>query len=70
MCMYDDTMCTHARARRFHHQRIPLILLLAGSGCVGKSTLATYLAERLNLPSVLKTDWIHEVLCSQGYVRG
>jgi hypothetical protein len=40
----------------FHHHRIPLIILIAGTGCIGKSFLARQLAERLNLPSVLQTD--------------
>ena len=31
---------------RFNHRRIPLIILLLGTGCVGKSTLATQLADR------------------------
>jgi hypothetical protein len=48
----------------FHHQRIPLIVLVGGSACVGKSTLATQLAERLNLSSVLQTDVVHAVLAT------
>ena len=42
----------------FHRQRLPLVILIAGTGCIGKSTLATQLAERLNIPNVLQTDLV------------
>jgi dephospho-CoA kinase len=41
-----------------------MIILIGGSGCVGKSVMATRLAERLNLPSVVGTDVIHEMMMS------
>ncbi len=47
---------------QFHHQRTPLVILVGGSMCVGKSTLATALAERMNLPSVLNTDFVSTLL--------
>ncbi|KAG0570215.1 hypothetical protein M758_6G139700 [Ceratodon purpureus] len=47
---------------KFHHQRLPLIILVCGTACVGKSTLATQLAQRLNLPNVLQTDMVYELL--------
>ncbi|GMN41002.1 hypothetical protein TIFTF001_010234 [Ficus carica] len=47
---------------RFHHQRVPLVILVCGSACVGKSTIATQLAQRLNLPNVLQTDMVYELL--------
>ncbi|KAI8089169.1 uncharacterized protein BX664DRAFT_332348 [Halteromyces radiatus] len=46
----------------FHHQRIPLVILLAGTSLTGKSTMATRLSERLNLSSVLKTDVIYDLM--------
>lgn len=46
-------------ANRFHHQRLPLIILVCGTACVGKSTLATQLAQRLNLPNVLQVSLSH-----------
>ncbi|KAB2598502.1 hypothetical protein D8674_001422 [Pyrus ussuriensis x Pyrus communis] len=30
---------------RFHHQRVPLIILLCGTACVGKSTIATQITD-------------------------
>ncbi|XP_042061426.1 uncharacterized protein LOC121805581 [Salvia splendens] len=47
---------------RFHHQRVPLVILVCGTACVGKSTIATQLAQRLNLPNVLQTSMVYELL--------
>jgi 2-phosphoglycerate kinase len=44
----------HHQTYRFHHQRVPLVILVCGTACVGKSTVATQLAQRLNLPNVLQ----------------
>ena len=48
--------------RSLHHQRIPIFVLLAGSGWIDASSLATRLAERLNLPCIIKTELIFELL--------
>ena len=54
--------------RRFHEwQRLdrldkPLVVMLAGSTGVGKSTLATMLAARLGITRVIATDVIRQVL--------
>ncbi|KAL8151307.1 hypothetical protein V2J09_021115 [Rumex salicifolius] len=47
---------------RFHHHRVPLVILVCGTVCTGKSTIATQLAQRLNLPNVLQTDMVYELL--------
>ncbi|KAI3977441.1 hypothetical protein MKX01_000354 [Papaver californicum] len=47
---------------RFHHQRVPLVILICGTACAGKSTIATQLAQQLNLPNVLQTDMVYELL--------
>ncbi|KAK9808523.1 hypothetical protein WJX73_004399 [Symbiochloris irregularis] len=49
---------------RFFQQRRPLIILLFGVPCTGKSTVAQQLASVLNLPNVLQTDIIYELLRS------
>ncbi|KAK7321133.1 hypothetical protein VNO77_31423 [Canavalia gladiata] len=46
----------------FHHQRVPLVILVCGTTCVGKSTIAIQLAQRLNLPDVLQVDMVYELL--------
>ncbi|CAH1419647.1 unnamed protein product [Lactuca virosa] len=47
---------------RFHHQRVPLVILVCGTTCVRKSTIATQLGQRLNLPNVLQMDMVYELL--------
>lgn len=46
----------------FHHDRTPLLVLVGGSYCTGKSTLASKLAQRMNLPNVLQTDMLADLL--------
>ena len=46
----------------FYHLKIPLIVILCGTACVGKSMVATRLAERLNLPNVLQTDLFVQII--------
>jgi hypothetical protein len=41
---------------------VPLIILIAGTRCVGKSWLATQLAERLNLSTVLQTNLVYDLM--------
>ncbi|CCI10275.1 hypothetical protein ABG067_004626 [Albugo candida] len=48
----------------FHRTRVPLLIIMAGTACISKSTLATKLADRLNLSSVLQTDLIFELMCN------
>ncbi|AAL80202.1 2-phosphoglycerate kinase [Pyrococcus furiosus DSM 3638] len=48
--------------RRFRKLKIPLIILLGGPTGVGKSTIATELAFRLGIRSVIGTDTIREVM--------
>lgn len=59
-----DTVDLYRMMSKFHHERIPMIILISGTKCTGKSSLATILAERLNLPGVLKTDLIYDILSS------
>ena len=39
-----------------------MVILVGGTACIGKSSLATQLAERLNLSTVLKTGIINELV--------
>jgi 2-phosphoglycerate kinase len=48
--------------QRLDHLDRPLIVLIAGTAGVGKSTLATMLANRLGITRVIPTDVIREVL--------
>lgn len=51
---------------RFHHQLVSLVTLVCGTTCTGKSTIATQLAQRLNLPNVFHENllnYFYEWLC-------
>ncbi|CAL1371619.1 unnamed protein product [Linum trigynum] len=58
----EDYINRYKMMTRFHHQRVPLVILVCGTACVGKSTIATQLAQRLNLPNVLQTEMVYELL--------
>nr|XP_010322010.1 uncharacterized protein LOC101248109 [Solanum lycopersicum] len=58
----DEYIKRYKMMTRFHHQRVPLVILVCGTACVGKSTIATQLAQRLNLPNVLQTEMVYELL--------
>lgn len=51
---------------RFQQSKRPLIIMVCGSACSGKSTIAQALASRLNLPTVLQTDALRELLSGCG----
>ena len=64
-CAIPHLLCSLLIPRshcRFHHNRIPLIVLIGGTACTGKSFLATQLAERLNLHSVLQSAITFELM--------
>ncbi len=48
--------------RKLRHMKMPVTLLLGGTTGVGKSTIATELAFRLGIRSVIGTDTIREVM--------
>ncbi|XP_031483967.1 uncharacterized protein LOC116253331 isoform X2 [Nymphaea colorata] len=58
----EEYIIRYKMMTRFHHQRVPLVILVCGTACAGKSTIATQLAQRLNLPNVLHTDMVYELL--------
>jgi hypothetical protein len=58
----DDNVERFRMTMRFQQERRPLIVLIIGSACTGKSSLAQALASRLNLPNVLQTDMLGSLL--------
>ncbi|GLI69616.1 hypothetical protein VaNZ11_014283 [Volvox africanus] len=46
----------------FYQLRQPLVIILCGAPCTGKSTIAQQLAARLNMPNVMQTDVICELM--------
>lgn len=47
---------------KFNSNRFPFIILIAGTKCIGKSTIANYLSERLNISNVLQTKIVSIVM--------
>ncbi|WP_297064122.1 2-phosphoglycerate kinase [Thermococcus sp.] len=48
--------------REFRRKKIPLVVLLGGVTGVGKSTIATELAFRLSIRTIIGTDTVREVM--------
>lgn len=48
--------------RRFYHTRVPMMILILGPRRAGKSTIAMQLSERMNVPFVVQTDIIYELM--------
>ena len=44
---------------QFNSQRLPVIILIAGTPFAGKTSLATLLSERLNAPSLIQVELFH-----------
>ena len=61
----DEYVDRFRMVNKFQQQKRPLIILICGTACTGKSTLAQQLSSRLNLPNVLQTDALRDLL--QGY---
>lgn len=58
----DDYIQRYRMMNTFQQQKRPLIILICGSACTGKSTLAQQLASLLNLPNVLQIDAFRDLL--------
>ncbi|CAI7815815.1 unnamed protein product, partial [Closterium sp. NIES-54] len=50
----DDYVGRYRMMTSFYHRRIPLVIFITGLPCTGKSSVASLLAQRLNLPNVLQ----------------
>ena len=62
----EDYVHRYHMVTEFYHKRVPLVILIGGTASVGKSTIATHLSQRLNLPNVLHTDLIYDLLRNLG----
>ena len=58
----DDYIQRYRMMVKFQQQKRPLIILISGAPSTGKSVLAQQLASRLNLPNVLQTDALRDLL--------
>ena len=46
----------------FYQKRLPFIVIVAGTECMGKSTLVTQLGERSNISNIVQTSIVHKVM--------
>jgi len=62
---YDDLYRErYIMMNQFYTKRFPLLILISGTICIGKSTIATKLSERMNISNVLQTKIISDVMAS------
>jgi hypothetical protein len=60
---FDETYIERYKMlSRFYQKRVPLLIIIGGTFCIGKSILATNLAERLNISNVLQTDIVEVIM--------
>ena len=60
----DSFIRRYQMVSNFYAQRAPLLILVAGAPVVGKSTLVTQLADRVNVANVLQTSIVASVMKS------
>jgi 2-phosphoglycerate kinase len=60
----DATVERFRRWREFEARGLPLVVLIGGATGVGKSTVATQLAQHLGITRVASTDFIRQILRS------
>lgn len=46
----------------FYQKKVPFLILVCGTECMGKSTLITQLAERINISNILQTSIVKQVM--------
>jgi hypothetical protein len=46
----------------FYQKRLPFIIIVAGTECMGKSTLVTQLGDRINISNIVQTSIVHKVM--------
>lgn len=46
----------------FYQKRLPFIIYVAGTECMGKSTLITQLGDRINISNIVQTSIVHKVM--------
>ena len=54
---------------RFYQKRVPFVILICGAGCMGKSTLVTQFAEKVNISNILQTSIVKDVMDNFGQVN-
>lgn len=64
-CSYDAHYVKRYKlVTKFYQMRKPFVILVCGTKCMGKSTLVTQLAERINISNILQTSIVKQVIKS------
>ena len=53
----------------FYQKRLPFIIMIAGTECMGKSTLVTQLGDRINISNILSTSIVHKVMSGLSSIK-
>ncbi|KAH7821638.1 putative 2-phosphoglycerate kinase [Monocercomonoides exilis] len=53
----------------FFRERVPLVIIISGTGCLAKKAVATTLANQLNLPNVLHASLVSQILTQVGKIQ-
>jgi 2-phosphoglycerate kinase len=63
--LYDQHFVNRYKlVTKFYQMRKPFLILVCGTKCMGKSTLVTQLAERINISNILQTGVVKQVIKS------
>lgn len=60
--LHQDCITRYQMTSKFFRSRTPLIIFIQGAPKIGKSIIATYLAERLNISNVLQTSIVEMMM--------
>lgn len=52
----DNFVKRYKMITTFYQKRLPFIIMIAGTDCMGKSTLVTQLGERINISNIVQTS--------------
>ena len=59
---YESSIPKYQMVNQFYAKRTPMVILVLGAPCIGKSLIANNLAERLNVSNVLQTSIVEIVM--------
>ena len=46
----------------FYQKRVPFVVIIAGTKCMGKSTLVTQLGDRINMSNIIQTSIVQKFM--------
>ncbi|CDW77269.1 UNKNOWN [Stylonychia lemnae] len=58
----DEFVKQYKMITAFYQKRLPFIIMIVGTDCMGKSTLVTQLGERINVSNIVQTSIVQKVM--------